>query len=671
MLQMNSQTNAGEKGALDTDKREYEAILSAIREGVCRIDSDRRVVYANESAARILGRPLNEIVGMSYPRLFFDADSSGDPRCAPIEFAISEGEVAHIEGEKVARPDGSEQVAEFVCVPVGERGKRGAVVSFTDVTNRREVEDAVSASRDNALKAARSKAEFLAHMSHEIRTPLTGIIGTTDLLSRTELSEDQAEYLRMLRSSSEFLFSIVNDILDFSKLEAGKFLPRNDPFSLREIAEKSLDSYRSSASEKDLTLSVEIADGLTDAVVGDSRCLRQILNNLLSNAVKFTDQGSVSIHISKGRTEDTVRFAVVDTGIGIEAGKRESLFAPFEQSAADGDRALEGTGLGLAISRRLVTLLRGEIGFETKTASGTEFWFEIPLKAAEQQQHSAPAPDRAVLQYGAFKPSVLVVEDNPVNLKVMQRMLAEIGLESDSAHDGESAVEACGSKRFDIVFMDCQLPGMNGIEATRRILELKNGSPLVIAFTANVSDSDSKKYSAAGMSGILRKPFTEKDLVKVMNSLDVTADGTKFLDLGKEFIEHSLSQFVEVETLNRLLSLESDDPRGFLTEILEVFVRHASAKLSELRNHFADGDREGVKRVAHNLRGSSANLGIRDLSDLFGELEEIATGGGWAELDTLIQKLTGEFERIKTAITRLKLKEDPNDGKRGTGYKRG
>ena len=169
------------------------------------------------------------------------------------------------------------------------------------------------------------------------------------------------------------------------------------------------------------------------------------------------------------------------------------------------------------------------------------------------------------------------------------------------------------------------------------------------------------------MSGILRKPFTEQDLINVLNLQIASFDGRKSLDLNDEFIEHSLLQFVEVETLNRLLSLESDDPRGFLTEILEVFVRHASQRLEELRELFSGKDRKGIKRLAHNLRGSSANVGIKNLSTLFRDLERAAPDDDWVELEELIQKLETEFDAVSKAISKLKIKEDPNDGKRGTG----
>ncbi len=631
---------------------EYETIMRSLRAGVCRVDESGVIVYTNEPAALMLGRTPEEILEKTYFEIMFgEGTTADDPRCAPFEFTLSEGENSHISTERLIRADGRECLVEMFCVPVLEKSKpKGAVMSFIDVADRRDTEAAVSRARDQALEAARSKAEFLANMSHEIRTPLTGIIGTVDLLAGTEVSQEQNEYLRMLKTSSEFLRTIVTDVLDFSKIEAGQFRTRSEIFSLSDLAATAVDPYLSIASAKGIRLSVTIEDSTKDVRLGDPRSLRQVLNNLVSNAVKFTQNGTVEVSVSNSEKAGWLRFSVKDTGIGVDKAVKQNLFAPFVQSDSSDERLFEGTGLGLAISRKLVKLLNGEIGFESEVNCGAEFWFEVPLNESEQENHAA-VKKSPVLKRAAGSMRVLVVEDNPITMRVVLRMLQKFGLEAESATEGKEAVVKCRESEFDLVLMDCQMPGMDGYQAARRIKAESQKPSKIIAFTASSYDGDQEKFEAAGMDGILNKPFTESDLISVLNASHKSPETTKFLDLNSDFGEYSVSQFIERETLERLLSLESDDPKGFLSEILTVFVEHADNKLLELRRAFAERDVENIKRVVHNLRGSSANVGITGLSSLFRNIEDVIDDEDWDLVEELLHKTIGEFQAVKGAIS--------------------
>ncbi len=644
----------------DPSLNEYETIMRSLRAGVCRIAEDGSVLYVNEPALLMLARRPEDILGRMYFEVMFgDGTTADDSRCAPFEFTLSEGETSHISTERLFRPDGSDCLVEMFCVPVTEdTGNHGAVISFLDVTDRRETEAAVSAARDNALEAARSKAEFLANMSHEIRTPLTGIIGTVDLLAGTDVTAEQGEYLRMLKTSAEFLHAIVTDVLDFSKIEAGEFRTRVESFSLSQLANSAADPYLTTASTKGISISASVDRKTQDFRLGDPRILRQILNNLISNAVKFTANGTVAVRISNSTKPGLIRFSVKDTGIGIEETAQKKLFAPFVQSDSSDERLFEGTGLGLAISRKLVRLLDGEIGFESKKDSGAEFWFEVPLKQSGQKPgEAATRPKKSIQTSEPMR--VLVVDDNPITMRVVLKMLEKLGVAAESAIAGKEAVLKCRENRFDVVLMDCQMPGMDGYEATRRIKSEVDNPPRIIAFTASSYDGDTQKFASAGMDGILNKPFTENNLISVLNASYKQSETTKFLDLNGEFGEYSVSQFMETDTLKRLVGLESEDPRGFLLEILTVFAVHAENKLKELKGAFEQEDAELIKRVSHNLRGSSANVGITGLSSMFQNIEEKAEEKDWDKVEELLHKTISDFRRIKTAISDLESEEYP------------
>ncbi len=633
----------------------YETIMRSLQAGICRLDKHGTIIYVNDTAAKMLGREKDLLVGSGYSDVFFGTGiDREDPRCGPFEFALREGEISHINTETLIRDDGSEFLSELICVPVSDdSGMNGAVISLIDVTDRRQVEDAVSDARDQALKAARSKADFLANMSHEIRTPLTGILGTVDLLSGSDLDDDQRKVVKMLQNSTELLRGIVNEILEFSKIESGKFVGRREVFPLRQLTKSVVERFRPIASDKNIALSVDISEAVPDFVECDSRSVQQVLNNLLSNALKFTEDGSVSLRVFMGESNDRVKFVVRDTGIGIPDSEKERLFAPFGQADSSDSRRFEGTGLGLAISHRLVRLMGGTLGYDSEEGVGTEFWFEVPFLAASKER--APLKNDVAIIAGDQKPRILVVEDNPVNLEVTLRLLKQIGIEAEWVGNGEDAVGICEGKDFDIVLMDCQMPGVDGYEAARRI-RANGGTASILAFTASVNENDRAKIAAAGMNGILRKPFDQNDLIEIINSQSAKRKDNETLDLEGYFREYAISKLIEPKALEQLVSLDTD-PRGFLREILGVFVDHFSGKLVELESGVSKLDRGKIESAAHNLKGSSANLGLTKLQGLLEKAEGSASRADVKELEELLYEITLEFGLVRDAVTELEVEE--------------
>jgi len=390
--------------------------------------------------------------------------------------------------------------------------------------------------RCEAEAADRAKSEFLANMSHEIRTPMNGILGMSELLVKTPLGERERECAETINVSAEALLTLIDEILDFSKIEAGKVTLEEVELQPAEVINGVLDLFAPRLSAKGLELHSTFGPNVPARLVGDPHRLRQLLMNLVGNAIKFTEEGWVEVAVEHQEKEAEgvwLRFAVRDTGIGVDAEVQRELFEPFTQADGSTARRFGGTGLGLAISRRLVALMGGEIGIESTPGAGSTFWFAIPLGRAEGPEVFLPAgpyreqrsrPRRATPSTPSGRSPaiagarILLVEDNPVNRLVALRQLEALGQNADAVENGLEALSALEERPYDLVLMDCQMPDLDGYATTRRLRQREAGKQhtIVVAMTAHAVKGARETCLAAGMDDYLAKPFRERELRSIL-----------------------------------------------------------------------------------------------------------------------------------------------------------
>ena len=523
---------------LRVSEHRLRQVIEHVADVLFEQDLDGRFTFLNPAWCDATGFTLDESLGRHFVDFVHpdDAQATRDafaalleggtnPAIQPMRYLTRDGQFRWMEAR-------ARRLADADGMPTGSIG------TLRDVTAQRAMAEEIARAHQHALQSSAMMSEFLSNMSHEIRTPLNGVLGLTSILSESEMSADQYQLVAGAQHSAELLLTLINDILDISKIEAGSLLLEQTPFDIRQWVHDVAEPGFAKGRKKGLDVRLDVSAELPPRIVGDATRIGQILSNLVDNAVKFTPAGLVSVVAVPSQAPDgrrMLRVSVTDSGIGIPLDKQAVVFEKYRQADSSTTRRYGGTGLGLAICRQLATLMDGDIGLESTEGMGSTFWFAIPLAAAaptEAEPVVEAAP--AALPDASRHPVVLLVEDNATNQFVARRFLEKAGCVVDVAANGAEALERIAGRDYDLVFMDCQMPIMDGYEATRRIRQGRLASVPIVAMTAHAMKGDRERCLAVGMTDYLSKPLKPQTVAEMVERVlrlnAVTADEARLVE---------------------------------------------------------------------------------------------------------------------------------------------
>ena len=698
---------------LEKSEAQLQKTIDTALDAVVTTDAAGTITAWNVQAKTIFGWSEQEALGRPLDSLIIPAGGRDGYRRELAHFLESrETQFLNQRIERTAvRKEGGEFPVEWSMSPIWINNECVFSSYIRDITERKQAEDAQSSYRTQlehevsmrtealealreakelAESANRAKSDFLAHMSHEIRTPMNGILGITELLQQTELSEKQHHFVDIVYRSGATLLKLINDVLDFSKVEAGKIelecIRLDLPKTVREVT----DLFSEQVQRKGITLTCVLAESVPSVLQGDPVRLQQVLMNLVSNAVKFTQRGSITLTVTVAEDSAShalVRFEVQDTGIGVEPAVQAKIFEAFSQ--ADGSTSANngGTGLGLSIVKQLVQLMGGTVGVRSEPGQGATFWctarLEKVLGNTREGRKRFPSKRDDVRPNGVLKlrepkitgTRILLAEDNPVNREVAVCMLEQLGCQVVAVEHGRDAVAKTECAQFDLVLMDCQMPEMDGFSASKAIRdgEQRTGRHVpIVALTAHAMGGDRERCLAAGMDDYMTKPFTQGELGNMIqrwvqrpgDEAALTSDQSKAVPAEPA---QSPSDLTEQETrqapvralpdepladqvLDQLRELRRPGRPDPVVKILTSFLESSATYVSAIHQAVVHQDAEALFRAAHALKSSSVMIGAMGLSSILKDFELLGRQGNVAESHKRMAELDAVYEAVRQAV---------------------